>query len=128
MARVTVEDCLRNVKNRFELVLVASVRARQLMLGGVEPKVEWHNDKATVVALREIAQGSINARILDEAPIELPTASALFEPQMEFSDKQALGLMEDDLLVVESPSEDDEGQLVTAEPALDDFEEDHEDE
>jgi len=56
MARITVEDCLRNVKNRFELVLIASKRARQLMRGK-EAKVEWDNDKATVVALREIAAG-----------------------------------------------------------------------
>lgn len=56
MARVTVEDCLRNVKNRFELVIVAAKRARQIMRGK-EPKVEWDNDKPTVVALREIAAG-----------------------------------------------------------------------
>lgn len=56
MARVTVEDCLRNVKNRFELVIVAAKRARQLMRGK-PPMVEWDNDKATVVALREIAAG-----------------------------------------------------------------------
>ena len=56
MARVTVEDCLKNVKNRFELVLIAAKRARQLMRGK-EPKVEWDNDKSTVVALREIAAG-----------------------------------------------------------------------
>ena len=59
MARVTVEDCLRNVKNRFELVMIAAKRARQLMRGK-EPKVEWDNDKATVVALREIAEGYTN--------------------------------------------------------------------
>jgi DNA-directed RNA polymerase subunit omega len=56
MARVTVEDCLKNVKNRFELVLIAAKRARQLM-HGKEPRVEWDNDKPTVVALREIAAG-----------------------------------------------------------------------
>lgn len=56
MARVTVEDCLKNVRNRFELVLIAAKRARQLM-HGKEPKVAWDNDKATVVALREIALG-----------------------------------------------------------------------
>ena len=56
MARVTVEDCLKNVKNRFELVVLAAKRARQLMRGK-EPKVEWDNDKPTVVALREIAAG-----------------------------------------------------------------------
>ncbi len=56
MARVTVEDCLKNVKNRFELVIIAARRARQLM-HGKEPRVAWDNDKATVVALREIAEG-----------------------------------------------------------------------
>lgn len=59
MARVTVEDCLKNVKNRFELVLVAAKRARQLMRGK-DARVEWDNDKATVVALREIAAGYTN--------------------------------------------------------------------
>lgn len=66
MARVTVEDCLENLDNRFELVLVASKRARQLATGGKEPKVEWENDKPTVVALREIAAGHVDRSILDE--------------------------------------------------------------
>ncbi len=57
MARITVEDCLDNVDNRFELVLVAAKRARQLMRGSVDPTVPWENDKSTVVALREIAGG-----------------------------------------------------------------------
>lgn len=65
MARITVEDCLRNVDNRFQLVLVATKRARQLA-NGVEPFVEWENDKPTVVALREIAEGHITPAILDE--------------------------------------------------------------
>lgn len=56
MARVTVEDCLKNVKNRFELVIIAAKRARQLMRGK-EPMVDVDNDKPTVVALREIAAG-----------------------------------------------------------------------
>jgi DNA-directed RNA polymerase subunit omega len=59
MARVTVEDCLKNVKNRFELVILAAKRARQLM-HGKEAKVELDNDKATVIALREIAEGYTN--------------------------------------------------------------------
>jgi DNA-directed RNA polymerase subunit omega len=59
MARVTVEDCLKNVKNRFELVILAAKRARQLMRGK-DPKVEWDNDKPTVVALREIALGYVD--------------------------------------------------------------------
>ncbi len=60
MARITVEDCLDKVKNRFELVMVASKRARELATQGAEPYVEWENDKPTVVALREIEEGFIN--------------------------------------------------------------------
>jgi DNA-directed RNA polymerase subunit omega len=59
MARITVEDCLDNVLNPFELVLLASRRARQLSNSGEEPKVPWDNDKCTVVALREIAEGLV---------------------------------------------------------------------
>ncbi|EHQ51879.1 DNA-directed RNA polymerase subunit omega [Ectothiorhodospira sp. PHS-1] len=65
MARVTVEDCLDNVENRFHLVLVAAKRARQLA-GGTNPQVDWENDKPTVVALREIAAGLVGPEVLDE--------------------------------------------------------------
>jgi len=65
MARVTVEDCLENVDNRFQLVLVATKRARQLA-NGVTPFVDWENDKPTIVALREIAAGRIGPSILEE--------------------------------------------------------------
>lgn len=64
MARVTVEDCLDNVANRFELVLVASKRARQLA-NGQDSKLEWENDKNTVMALREIADGLVGPEVLD---------------------------------------------------------------
>ncbi|MCP3680213.1 MAG: DNA-directed RNA polymerase subunit omega [Gammaproteobacteria bacterium] len=56
MARLTVEDCLQHVDNRFELILQASKRAREIIRGG-DPLVPWDNDQATVVALREIADG-----------------------------------------------------------------------
>ena len=64
MARVTVEDCLENVANRFELVMVASKRARQLATGGKDPLVDEESDKPTVIALREIAEGLVSADIL----------------------------------------------------------------
>lgn len=67
MARVTVEDCLENVDNRFQLVLVATQRARQLAMGA-EPLVPIDKDKFTVVALREIAEGLVDKTILDEKP------------------------------------------------------------
>ncbi len=66
MARVTVEDCLEHVANRFELVMVATKRAREIAVRGEQPKVEWENDKPTVVALREIAAGLIKADILEK--------------------------------------------------------------
>ncbi|MBK5943290.1 MAG: DNA-directed RNA polymerase subunit omega [Halorhodospira halophila] len=66
MARVTVEDCLDNVDNRFELVLAGAKRARQLAKG-IEPLVDWENDKPTVVALREIAAGHVTSEILTGA-------------------------------------------------------------
>jgi len=64
MARVTVEDCLENVANRFELVMVASKRSRQIATGGKEPMVDEESDKPTVIALREIAEGHVTADIL----------------------------------------------------------------
>jgi DNA-directed RNA polymerase subunit omega len=66
VARVTVEDCLSYVDNRFDLVLSATKRARQLLNTGIEPLVPWENDKATVVALREIASGQLDMSKLDE--------------------------------------------------------------
>ncbi|GAB6066745.1 DNA-directed RNA polymerase subunit omega [Methylothermus subterraneus] len=69
MARITVEDCLKHVDNRFELVLLAAKRARQL-LAGAEPLVDWGNDKATVVALREIASGKLNLDKLRELDMD----------------------------------------------------------
>ncbi|WP_196159124.1 DNA-directed RNA polymerase subunit omega [Reinekea sp. G2M2-21] len=65
MARVTVEDCLDKVDNRFELIMVASKRARQIANDGYDALVDEDNDKPTVIALREIAEGKINASILE---------------------------------------------------------------
>lgn len=65
MARVTVEDCLASVDNRFELVMVASKRARQLATGGRAPLVQAESDKPTVLALREIAEGLITPDMLN---------------------------------------------------------------
>lgn len=67
MARVTVEDCLDNVENRFELVILASKRARQLARGRADAQVDWDDDKATVVALREIAAGKVDRDVVDRA-------------------------------------------------------------
>lgn len=66
MARITVEDCLERISNRFELVMVASKRARQITLGA-PTHVEEENDKPTVLALREIAEGKIDATSLRDS-------------------------------------------------------------
>lgn len=85
MARVTVEDCLKNVKNRFELVIIAAKRARQLMRGK-DPKVDWDNDKATVVALREIAEGFTDfdtPEQKEEPTFELPSAPPTVKEEVQ---------------------------------------------
>ena len=85
MARITVEDSLDKVGNRFELVMLASKRARQLASGGREPLVAWDNDKPTVVALREIADGLVNKEfVVQEAAIhEEPLFTAFDDDQMD---------------------------------------------
>jgi len=65
MARITVEDCLDNIENIFEMVLVASKRARRVA-HGADPMVDLENDKPTVIALREIADGLVTSSILEE--------------------------------------------------------------
>lgn len=80
MARITVEDCLENVDNLFELVLVAAKRARRLA-NGAEAYVDWENDKPTVVALREIAAGDVTRDILDEVDQPEPEVPEI-QPEM----------------------------------------------
>ena len=66
MARITVEECLDKVENRFELVMVAAKRARQIATGGKEPLVHEESDKPTVIALREIEEGLIGPGFFDD--------------------------------------------------------------
>ncbi|NER66158.1 DNA-directed RNA polymerase subunit omega [Pseudomonas sp. MAFF212427] len=83
MARVTVEDCLEHVANRFELVMLSTKRARQLATGGKEPTLPWENDKPTVVALREIAEGTCTPAFMAEQDIrqEDPVFAAFGEDE-----------------------------------------------
>ena len=95
MARITVEDCLDNVDNRFELVMVSSKRARQLQIEGKDPMISIDNDKPTVIALREIADGLVDAEILVEKPsIEL-------EDIDEESEGSAEGSVEESAVVID---------------------------
>ena len=93
MARITVEDCLEHVDNRFELVLVGTKRARQLATGGKEPMVPEENDKPTVIALREIEEGFIKPSILlekDETDYKeefvIDTSAPLIESPLDAAD------------------------------------------
>ena len=78
MARITVEDCLDNIDNIFEMVLVAAKRARRVA-HGAEPMVELENDKPTVIALREIADGLVTPAILEE--IDQPPAEEFMQQE-----------------------------------------------
>jgi DNA-directed RNA polymerase subunit omega len=82
MARITVEDCLENIDNRFELVLTATKRARQIG-HGAEPLVQEENDKPTVIALREIAEGLIDAEGVDVLQAKLEAAEVFEMDPME---------------------------------------------
>ena len=101
MARITVEDCLENVENRFELVMVASKRARQLQTGGREPLVSEDNDKPTVLALREIAQNLVNPSILiDTAQEEAEDSVAALEAaKLEAIKKDAASASKNDISI-----------------------------
>ncbi|MEY3661282.1 MAG: DNA-directed polymerase subunit omega [Pseudomonadota bacterium] len=107
MARVTVEDCLEKIDNRFDLVMVAARRARQLQTGGKDPLVPDQRDKPTVLALREVAAGLIGYSILDEVEIrkssdeelsELIQADALRKARQDLSITEAMDadLIEED--------------------------------
>ncbi len=78
MARITVEDCLDNIENIFEMVLVAAKRARRVA-HGADPMVDLENDKPTVIALREIAEGLVSPSILEE--VEEPVTEDLMQAE-----------------------------------------------
>ena len=84
MARITVEDCLNRIDNRFEMVLTATKRARQIA-HGADPLVEEQNDKPTVIALREIADGLVDPESVNVLQAEIE-AAAVFEARVDDDD------------------------------------------
>ena len=131
MARVTVEDCLEKIDNRFDLVMVASRRARQLQTGGKDPLVPNQNDKPTVMALREIAAGLIGRSILDEVEVrkssdeelsELVQADALRKSRQDLSITEAMDadLIEEDEEAVTKIKSDDADEETEVDAAKDD--------
>ncbi len=100
MARITVEDCLEHVENRFELVMVASKRARQIQTGGKDPMVSEDNDKPTVLALREIADELVDASILiDTAQIEAEEGVANLEGDEAAAEEGAAATPKNDISI-----------------------------
>ena len=91
MTRITVEDCLDHVDNRFDLVLFATKRARQLA-NGVEPLIPWANDKPTVVALREIAEGVLTQETFAAVEVEREQRRAERTLEMQIAEELAVGL------------------------------------
>lgn len=115
MARITVEDCLENVDNRFQLVMVSSKRARQLQTGGRDPLVPVDNDKPTVIALREIAEGLVNAEILIEKPsVDLEAAEIQMEEAVAAVEESA-AKVEDTVATEEDTADNVEEPVAAAE-------------
>ena len=83
MARVTVEDCLGRVENRFKLVMVCSKRARDIAIRGKQPMVDEENDKPTVIALREAAEGLLSEDILKKPEPESVPSSPMVAERFE---------------------------------------------
>lgn len=109
MARITVEDCLDKVDNRFELVMVSSKRARQIQIGGKDAMVSVDNDKPTVLALREIAEGLVDAKILIEKP-----SVEMDEEREEKALAAAAAELEGDPVINETVSEEESAEQETA--------------
>tara|TARA_B110000495_G_C22921032_1_gene538079 strand:- start:274 stop:609 length:336 start_codon:yes stop_codon:yes gene_type:complete len=111
MARITVEDCLDNVGNRFDLVMLATKRARQLATGGKEPLVKADSDKATVIALREIAEGLITEESLAARKIQ-EDISDVFEDFEEDNEVSAAPTAE-----LDAPAEAQEAEKASSSDA-----------
>jgi len=124
MARITVEDCLEHVDNRFQLVLVATRRARQLSRGA-QPLVTGDNDKPTVIALREIAEGLVTKSILDEEQPSMEPAAS--EPETAMDLFETSPAIEEPETEAEAQAEAEaEADAEAAEDMADDLEEDTE--
>jgi DNA-directed RNA polymerase subunit omega len=86
MARVTVEDCLDKVPTRYDLIILAAKRARQLAVGGRRATLEWQNDKATVMALREIEAGTVTSDNINELVVDIADLEDEFSEELSAED------------------------------------------
>mgnify|MGYP001158071744 CR=1 FL=1 len=86
MARVTVEDCLDKTPTRYDLIVLAAKRARQLATGGRRATLEWENDKATVMALREIEAGTVTPDNINELTVDIADLEEEFSEELAAED------------------------------------------
>ena len=82
MARITVEDCLTKVTSRYDLIVLASKRARQLATGGRRPTLDWEDDKATVMALREIEAGNVTLENINTLTVDIADLEQEFSEEL----------------------------------------------
>ena len=86
MARITVEVCLENVPSRYDLIVLASKRARQLATGGRRATLEWEDDKPTVMALREIEVGSVTSENINDLKVDIADLEQEFAEELSTED------------------------------------------
>ena len=86
MARITVEECLDKVTTRYELIILAAKRARQLATGGRRPTLEWENDKPTVMALREIEAGTVSTENINDLKVDIADLEQEFSEGLSAED------------------------------------------
>jgi len=82
MARITVEDCLTKVTSRYDLIVLAAKRARQLATGGRRPSLDWEDDKPTVMALREIEAGTVTSENINTLTVDIADLEQEFSEEL----------------------------------------------
>ncbi|MFL2697815.1 MAG: DNA-directed RNA polymerase subunit omega [Gammaproteobacteria bacterium] len=82
MARITVEDCLEKIESRYDLIVLAAKRARQLAIGGRKATLEWEDDKPTVMALREIEAGTVTTENINELTVDISDLEEEFSEEL----------------------------------------------
>ena len=82
MARITVEDCLTKVTSRYDLIVLASKRARQLATGGRRPTLDWEDDKPTVMALREVEAGTVTLENINTLTVDIADLEQEFSEEL----------------------------------------------
>ena len=86
MARITVEECLEKVSTRYELIILAAKRARQLATGGRRPTLDWEGDKPTVMELREIEAGTVTVDNVNDLKVDIADLEQEFSDELSAED------------------------------------------